>query len=341
MFECSNCARLFCSNQCFESASHPKLCAIMKKYKDMKDWTWEKEGKGNARFVAFRKEFVDALIAHALAKEDCEQTCTVVSVGSSSLTSDYDLTVSGSRAANVVDLFNREFRAFFNDQESATVFDTNVYGAGFLEPIQLGNFTQYGKFKYVADAGDARRQREWAVLKVYPERQESIRERNEAYVKALYVVQDLKKRMKETSRPDYALRRRYKESISQANYYGSETYYTQGAFMHVVGQRQSKMKDIPITRDEYLDSFVENAGDALRKKGDVKYVARAIDALLKANIRSPFLERLYEAAELVRTQVRGKTTCGLSCKQIQEQYEKVLAGRTIQEILKVYLDKVI
>ncbi len=313
----------------------------MEKYKDMRAWTWSVQGKGDARFVAFRKEFVDALIEYALEKEQCKETCTVASVGSVSLASDYDLTVSGPRAANVVDRFNREFRAYFNNQESAIVFDTNVYGAGFLEPIQLGNFTQYGKFKYVADAGDAVRQREWALLKVYPEKhaRETIRQRNEAYVEALYVVQDLKKQMKATMRPDYELRRRYKESISQANYYGSETYFTQGAFMHVVGQRQSNMSDIPITCAEYIDSFIENAGDALHKNGDVKYVARAIDALLKADIRSPFLERLYNAAELMRTRVRGKTTCGMTCEEIQARYTEVLAGRSIEDLLQSFLSK--
>lgn len=352
MFQCSACQRAYCSQQCFEETEHPKLCAILQKYGHMREWTWNKQGKGNAEFVAFRKEFVDALVQHALDKEDCKHQCTASAVGSQSLTSDYDVTVSGPRAANVVDLFNREFRKFFNDQESATVFDTNVYGAGFLEPIQLGNFTQYGKFKYVADAGDVAQQRKWALLKVYPERGEqpkTLRERNLVYVDALYAVQKLKARMKETSRADYDLRREYKESISRANYYGSETYYTQGAFMHVVGQRQSKMTDIPITRDEYVDSFIENVGDALRKHGDVKYVARALDALIKADRADAFVRTLYEAAEKMRTHVRGKPVCGEQTAQcvlpseeraIRAAYQKALGDKSIEAILKELLIKI-
>src|SRR5690606_28309001 len=92
------------------------------------------------------------------------------------------------------------------------------------------------------------------------------------------------------------------------NYYGSNTYFTQGAFLHVVGQIQSESKDVSITENEYLVSFMENMADTLKEINHFetiytqhenkdhgydkicrklihnisKYFARAMDALINA-----------------------------------------------------------
>jgi len=92
----------------------------------------------------------------------------------------------------------------------------------------------------------------------------SIDEMNLAYIKSLMDVQARKQEMEQDITND-DVRRRYKDAISTANYYGSNTYFTQGAFLHVVGQMQSESKDISITDNEYLDSFIENMADTLKE----------------------------------------------------------------------------
>jgi len=299
----------------------------------MKNWEWEQH-KGDQDFFNFRKEFVDTLLRKVMYQVKCETPqCTATSVGSVSLYSDYDITVVGPKSAEIVDEFNAQFRAIFG-KESATVFDTNVYGAAFVEPIQVGNFSIFTapprNFTYVKDAGDEVAQRNWALLKLYTHLQDDnernqfvvhfpnvplrmmtsdIKARNMEYVKSLYAVSRLKTLMKTTKTPDFELRRQYKDAISTANFYGAETYFTQGAFMHVVGEIQSNLKQLPITRDEYVDSFIENIGDTLKEK-DMdkmsKYFARAMHALLKLYPNSEKFAKLYEAAENLRIKVRNK-----------------------------------
>lgn len=371
-FKCSFCQSfIYCSQECFDASNHPSLCSILEKYKRMRDWTWDQH-KGDAAFFAFRKEFVDTLIQHVLEKTNCTLAdCSITAVGSTSLTSDYDVTVSGPRAAQVVELFNQEFGQFFNGKSSATVFDTNLYGAGFLEPIQLGNFAIYGRFKYVTDAQDVKRQRTWALLQVYRvlvEKKDSVLQGNllfkdaaqlylelnrtktkdrvglnAEYEKALKVVEKIKTKMLSETTPNIPLRQQYKDAISRANYFAAEAYYTQGAFMHIVGQTQGKMKDIPITREEYTDSFIENIGYALEHDGkDVKYVARAMDALVKRGDGGDAEKRLFEVAEAMRINVRGKPKCGektttecvlpRKAAELQTQYNLALrAGRGKKE----------
>lgn len=346
---------LYCSTECFEFAP----------YEHMVTWEW-KDHKGDPQFVEFRKKFVDWLLAKVVRDVGCEGLCTVESVGSTTLYSDYDLTVSGPKSAEIVDLFNAEFRKIFG-KESATVFDTNVYGAAFVEKIQVGNFTLFGNgFKYVADANDVQNQREWALLKVYrfknpkpnwpaiKEKQrllgdfKTLKNRNLLYVDSLYGVKRLKKEMMAKKSPDIPLRQAYKEFISTANYYGAELYYTQGAYMHVVGQIQSGVNDIPITREEYMDSFIENIGDTLKEveHGAVafsKYLSRAMEALLHIK-EDAYIRNLYEACEALRTKVRGRQLCNGECvldkdrTYYLDRVNELLYNRPEQSIWKVFLE---
>jgi hypothetical protein len=277
----------------------------------------------------------------------------------------------GPKAAQVVDAFNTTFRGLFGGRESAEVFDTNVYGASFVEPLELGNFTLFTAanvhFVYVANARDEKQQRIWALLKVYmflkgeeeqtqflnrfpdverkkakldrplgkTREEATLKELNKEYVKALYVVARLKAVMAETSQPNVRLRRRYKEAICVSNYYGAEMYFTQGAFLHVVGELQGGFQDFPITLAEYGDSFVENLGDCLKElqKDDYyktcektldrisKYFSRAMHALFRSReISDPknAFVALYRASDAVRLKVRGKEPPALASVSLQE-----------------------
>jgi hypothetical protein len=227
-----------------------------------------------------------------------------------------------------------------------------------MEELNFGNFSVFisqkkGKiFKYVANARDDQSQRDWALLKLYQSlkreekntfkkqfreiavkykklniKNDDIEKRNIEYVNSLYEVACLKKAMKATTEKDEELKRKYKNAISKANFYGSETYYTQGAFMHVVGEIQSKIKNIPITHQEYIDSFIENISDTLKGlkyDGDLtyvtieyvsKYLSRAMDALIKiikmheeTNDKEKIIavEKMYVISEFIRSKLRGK-----------------------------------
>ena len=72
-------------------------------------------------------------------------------------------------------------------------------------------------------------------------------------------------------------------TISFFNYLGSETYYTRGAFMHVVfalqtckGQFERKL-----TQSALMDSFVENLADCISHDFKRKYLVRMADAVSK------------------------------------------------------------
>jgi hypothetical protein len=97
-----------------------------------------------ALFWYFRKSIVDNLIQYvstassehfALEKGaygGIPPSCRAMSVGSTNLSSDYDITLYGSCVTHVLRTFHSEFQRVFGDT-SATVFDTNVYGSSFID----------------------------------------------------------------------------------------------------------------------------------------------------------------------------------------------------------------
>ena len=89
-------------------------------------------------FWYFRKAIVDHLIQ--LVASRVEKTtsgyCKAVSVGSTRITSDYDITVQGECVDNIVNRFNDYFYSIFG-AESGTVFDTNLYGSSFVFDYEI------------------------------------------------------------------------------------------------------------------------------------------------------------------------------------------------------------
>ncbi|MEC4017962.1 hypothetical protein [Streptomyces sp. H27-D2] len=78
--------------------------------------------------VHFRKWYVDAKLLELRATFS---PLRIRSVGSVTLTSDYDITVSGPEDVAAVEWFNDTFRRDWG-KESATVFDTNLYVKDFM-----------------------------------------------------------------------------------------------------------------------------------------------------------------------------------------------------------------
>ena len=70
------------------------------------------------------------------------------------------------------------------------------------------------------------------------------------------------------------------DTVSIFNFFGAETYYTRGAFMHVVFSLQTcKGMFNGLSEHDYWDSFIENFGDCIHHDFKSKYIDRMYSAL--------------------------------------------------------------
>ena len=71
---------------------------------------------------------------------------------------------------------------------------------------------------------------------------------------------------------------KYNQLVSHANYHAQETYFSTGPYMHVVAKTQMRL-DVKLSIDEYMDSFIENAGFTIQHldKSD-ECVAKVVDS---------------------------------------------------------------
>ena len=358
-------------------------------------FNWEKMKKNKgllSEYNIFRKVFVDKLLAASI--KEIGAKCQIQEVGSKNLKSDYDITLSGTKVPEVISLFHESFEKIFHDN-SANVFDTNIYGKGFFEPYstqtikQLKNGCPYsvfpysydGRTRYVryiyldkkTDKNIIKDQHAWAIVKLlinmHGESEEnkklltklpmyergvnkflalpdlnklSIEQRNELYVKQLKVVQTYEDKFCSENKEN--VKYEYQNSIALANYYALETYFTRGAFFHIVGL-QSNIK-LPISVDEYIDSYIENIGDTFKSISHLshmlsiegkssqckkvlieisKYYFRAMEARSKITKVS---QDLMQSLDKLR-KLRGKDVCNddYNCvteEEVNNAYEDYL-----------------
>lgn len=89
-----------------------------------------------ALFWFFRKAVVDSIISDLINIRILKSggTITAISVGSTSLTSDYDISIDATykSSAYIIDNFGTFIEKIFNDN-SESLFDTNIYGASFIK----------------------------------------------------------------------------------------------------------------------------------------------------------------------------------------------------------------
>jgi hypothetical protein len=289
-------------------------------------------------FWYFRKAIVDTILSDIILKADA--SLIAVSVGSTKLTSDYDITLDGDYGvvAKVIYDYNNTIKKLFHD-ESDKVFDTNVYGVAFFkygttevespkvmspsaspktntgraidnafsESFTCNNINiRYMKKKREEMIAS---QHVWALVKLFLKLYTVYKQDEKVYD---LFLQDIKKDIdatffflaseiintytSDTSKYqdfiEYINRKDFKKSINESdvsnfisfiNYNGSETYFTQGAFLDVVVNQQmcSNSKTISLSIHDYLDSFIENMSDFMTHYHKDKYLERAEKALVQ------------------------------------------------------------
>lgn len=87
-----------------------------------------------ALYWYFRKVVVDCIISDAFLELKKKDNIRAMSVGSTSIRSDYDITLDGSykKTAQVIKKFNNKMMDLFHDN-TERLFDTNVYGVSFVK----------------------------------------------------------------------------------------------------------------------------------------------------------------------------------------------------------------
>lgn len=116
--------------------------------------------KNNKLFWMFRKAIVDGLIKSILSKDlPIYSNLIINSVGSTNLTSDYDITVYDNNSfasASFIKEFNERFFKLFKEK-SSYIFDTNLYGTSFIsfmndsidEDVMMTHSCNNTKFSFV------------------------------------------------------------------------------------------------------------------------------------------------------------------------------------------------
>ena len=132
-------------------------------------------------FWFFRKLIVDSIIKKILNKEQFKDL-KVYSVGSAKVDSDYDITLYGDTTSKIqmIKEFENYFKSILLD-DSSVVFDTNIYGKGFItyDEDEYGSMNveniyanvkndkdkQCGQNFYYLKAGDPNSQLMWGLIK--------------------------------------------------------------------------------------------------------------------------------------------------------------------------------
>ena len=270
----------------------------------------------------FRKGIVDTICSFILANTNVSG----ISVGSTNIDSDYDITLYGSNENifKTIYTFNNKILQLFKVPANI-VFDTNMYGVSFIKEGKdyrcgTNNFSVVGLNKITKEASIT--QNIWALIKV-ASCMYSIQEGDEM----LYDL--LKKTISYTRSENFKIAFKAAENfvnkfesnpnnydkivknmdnldygnelnsdfyltnyISFVNYNGIETYLTRGAFLDVVvnGQMCSTANansKVQLILPEYFDSFIENITDLMIHYNKDKYLNRAITVLAKIELLLP------------------------------------------------------
>lgn len=267
-------------------------------------------------FWLLRKLIVDSIIKKLLKQNKLSRNdIKVYSVGSTKLTSDYDITLYGNTnfKVKITKSFQKIFNKYFHE-DSSIVFDTNIYGKAYItfdenEYVGYTDKAVCGQtFYYLKENPSPNSQLMWGLIKYLRDLRDGFGE---------YIYNDLLKfmnvklsnfkilkyadktliylRNKDPNDINYTSLFKKEESfidtygenvlvgihdfISVLNFYGTETYFTRGAFIDTVVNSQmcSNKIEIPLSEVDYITSILENAGFFFIHHNKTKYVVRVLN----------------------------------------------------------------
>ena len=281
------------------------------------------------------------------------------------LDSDYDLTIAGHYQVSImIQIFNSVIEKVFKAAPSE-VFDTNLYGYSFLIPPKgtsnnrlIWEIDKIGTYTcLLSNEKKSMEQDKWAYLRLFSfcyDHNQPIKFLNEKinnfFIDGLFKMQPIKKaynyilQMKEfenliNTNTDTSLKtnkmndkelellkQQVINSLSHMNYYGDETYFTQGAFIHVVGtmfyyRKEDINKKVLLFKSYYLiHSMIENLAyfiHAFEKKKDiiyaVKYYHRFFDAfnlfIIMKNLNIKNLNEILVELDFMKSKLNESFIC--------------------------------
>jgi hypothetical protein len=239
-------------------------------------------------FWAFRKGIVDSMISNLL-----DDKVKAYGTGSTNITSDYDITLSGANKSvfSVINNFTRVFKNLFLET-SGDLFDTNLYGKSFIKYKDeegfvgikcKGNDVFYKKYNSSCNKS----QFIWALLHCFRsihtvygreltdilwDELEKSNAANRMFVKASSQLFDYLENQNinymDTLANDEILKYadihkviQEFDNISLSNYYANEAYYTYGAFVDVVVNQQiCSTSTVPMNIHTRTQSILDNLG---------------------------------------------------------------------------------
>jgi len=125
---------------------------------------------------------------------------------------------------------------------------------------------------------------------------------------------------------------KYKKLIGEIMFYGNETYLTQGAFFHVVGINQMKIKKINkiITKNELIDSIIENYSYLYMEYQNSDNI---YDFL---TLSSKYIKRILDAIQLINNNEKYKKVSNLLLESKKLRTNKIYKKDDIILIKKIY-----
>lgn len=276
-------------------------------------------------FWLLRKIIVDSILKKILIKTKRSEL-KVFSVGSTKLTSDYDITLYGNnnKKIKVIKLFKKYFQAVFFD-ESSLVFDTNIYGKAYIT-FSKNEYPEYTikaecgghNFYYLKTHSYPESQLMWSIIKY-------LQNFKDSFGDSMFndLIKFLQTRMPKFKLLQIAnLTRRYLSNvdsekinyvsliknektfiknyrsdkllgihdfISVVNFYGVETYYTRGAFLDTVVNTQmcGNKQIIELKEVDLITSILENTGFFFVHNNKTKYLVRVVQTLERLIVKYP------------------------------------------------------
>ncbi len=313
---------------------------------------------------AFRTELVDELIKFIFKNyPPCAgETCKFIPSGSTgpeaTLNSDYDLTLSGNyKISVIIQMFNSIFEHEFG-KTSAEIFDTNLYGYSFLinKPAVGSNplWTPVLQSKpdglqgLIIQQEKSTDQDKWAYLRIksFYEKEKSNSDLvgvltgvSHSTHDSIFNSNNINTMRVSDKQTNYLVQMRSFESqmttpqtkekmidtLSNMNYFGDETYFTQGAFVHVVGlmyfktESDENKKGLFSKKYYLIHSMAENLAYFIHAFYDhhndiiyaIKYFYRFINALFwlekLEGKNTPGLIELNNLTDWIKSKIRNRS----------------------------------